>query len=155
MVEWLKEIGIYGKLSKEKAIPECVFRLPKNQLSLFLNRLFSCDGSIYRLNDLYEVSYSTSSEEMAKQIHHLLLRFGVVSRLRNKIMRYNGKQFPTFEIVIVGEFAELFLKKVGFYGQKETRQKEALKRRVNRNPNVDTIHGEFTSQRAGLLLAGI
>ena len=44
---WLKDLNIYDLLAPKKFIPEFVFKLKKEQIKLFLNRLFSCDGSIY------------------------------------------------------------------------------------------------------------
>ena len=41
---WLDEQGIWGKNAHKKIIPDSVFTLPKEQLSLFINRLFSTDG---------------------------------------------------------------------------------------------------------------
>src|SRR3989344_5435042 len=42
LMKWLESIGVYGKLSAEKFIPKEVMQLEKEQLSLFMNRLFSC-----------------------------------------------------------------------------------------------------------------
>src|SRR5262249_23224691 len=39
LVRWLRELGLWGKGSAEKFVPECVFTLPRAQLALFLNRL--------------------------------------------------------------------------------------------------------------------
>jgi intein/homing endonuclease len=74
---WLKELGLLEKKSKDKFIPDIVFQLKKKQLSYFLNILFSCDGSIFKGG----MEYSSASEIMVRQVHHLLLRFGVVSKI--------------------------------------------------------------------------
>ncbi len=145
LAKWLNELEIYGKLSIEKTIPECIFKLAKPKLSLFLNRLFSCDGSIYKHHTRnsveWEVSYSSGSEALIKQVHHLLLRFGIVSRLRNKKTKCNSKIFDVFELVIGGEHVKRFVDEIGFYGSKKEKQEEFLKSTVHitRNPNVDTI----------------
>ena len=147
--KWLMNIGAYGKLSVEKTLPDCILRLPKNQLSLFLNRLFSCDGSIYNHKTNHgtecEISYSSGSEDLIKQVHHLLIRFGIVSRLRYKKAKCNGKIFNVFELVIGGEQVKNFIDKIGFYGSKKIRQEEFLKnsQHIIRNPNIDTIPKEI------------
>ncbi|HIH21709.1 MAG TPA: hypothetical protein HA222_03575, partial [Candidatus Diapherotrites archaeon] len=139
--EWLKEIGVYGLLSAEKFIPQKVLRLPKPKLALFLNRLFSCDGSIYFESGRYRLSYSSVSEQLIRQVQHLLLRFGILSKLRYKTTRFESKEFKSFEIEIEGMQVKSFLQEIGFFGSKEERQKNALlflESKIS-NPNVDTI----------------
>lgn len=146
---WLEDIGVYGKLSSEKFIPEEVFKLPRHQLSIFLNRLFSCDGSIYskksKKRSCWQVSYSSSSKVLIKQVHHLLLRFGILGKLRKRKMRHSGKEFESGEIVISGEEVVKFIDKIGFFGEKEEKQKIAMEelKKITFNPNVDTIPKEI------------
>ena len=148
LIVWLESIGAYDKLSVDKVIPDEIFLLKKEDISLFLNRLFSCDGSIYRHKTthgyVWQISYSSSSKILITQVHHLLLKFGIVSRIREKKIKLNGKQFESFEIVVNEENAAIFLKDIGFFGRKEERQEEYLKETKNsRNPNVDTIPREI------------
>ncbi|MEK6888392.1 MAG: LAGLIDADG family homing endonuclease [Candidatus Aenigmatarchaeota archaeon] len=142
LVLWLEKIGVYGALSKDKIIPDFVFRLPKEEMKIFLNRLFSCDGTIYLREGLYEISYSSSSERLIRSVQHLLLRFGVVSKLKNRKIKYNGKEFASFELMIRGEFVKSFIKEIGFFGAKEIRAEKALAENVKRNTNIDTIPKE-------------
>ncbi len=140
--------GFYNKLCKEKTLPNIILQLPKNQLALFLNRAFSCDGSIYKPNkdsNYWEICYSTSSEELARQIQHLLLRFGILSRLRTKKIKYKEKDFTSYEVVLDGENVKKFIHEIGFFGEKEKRQFLALQYLKNKkhNPNVDTIPKEI------------
>lgn len=141
----MRALGIYDLLSHDKYTPQKIIKLPKQKLSLFLNRLFSCDGSIYFESNRTRISYASVSEKLIRQVHHLLLRFGILSRIRNKKSRCNGKEFPSFEIVIEGENVQKFLTEIGFYGEKEKRQERALLefRSVKRNPNLDTIPKEI------------
>lgn len=149
LISWLRKIGLYGKLSSDKFISQNIFNLPDYQLALFLNRLFSCDGSIYKTKygnkHHWEISYSTSSKILAQQVQHLLLRFEVLSKMRSKKVRCNEKIFDTFELVIVGGNIIRFINKIGFFGKKERKQGEALEdvTKVIRNPNVDTIPKEI------------
>ncbi len=135
---------VYGKIAKEKNIPKEIFTLPKRELSLFLNRLFSCDGSIYNFNS-WEISYSSSSEELIKQVQHLLLRFEILSRLRQKNIKLNDKIFKSYELVINGINVEKYIQEIGFFGYKNKIQQKALDEieSIIRNPNVDTIPKEL------------
>ena len=143
---WLNEIKIYGKLSKEKFIPDLIFQLPKSQLSLFLNILFSCDGCIYKRKDGYwEISYSTESEKLIHQIQHLLLRFGILSKIRKKRTKINNKEIESFELTINSINMVSFIEEIGFFGEKIKFQEQCLKevKDIKRNPNLDTIPKEI------------
>jgi intein/homing endonuclease len=142
---WMQELGLYGKKSADKFVPDFVFNLPRNKIALFLNRMFSCDGSIFNTNGYWQISYSSISKKMIDQINHLLLRFGVVSRLRTKTARCNNKSFINYELVVGGEFVHVFLQNIGFFGAKEIKQKSAIEYciKIVRNPNVDTIPKEI------------
>ncbi|MEA5421063.1 replicative DNA helicase [Spirulina sp. CCNP1310] len=59
-----------------------VFNLEKSQVALFLNRLFATDGWATALKSgQSQVSYASVSETLARQVQHLLLRFGIIARL--------------------------------------------------------------------------
>jgi uncharacterized protein len=136
--EWLEKLDLYGKSSLTKFFPENILKLPKHQLSLFLNRLFSCDGTIYKKANHWFVSYCSSSNEMILQVQHLLLRFGITSRIRKRIIQ---NKFESNELEIYGENVSKYLQEIGFYGKKEERAAIAIKEstKIIRNPNVDTI----------------
>ncbi|MDO8459610.1 MAG: LAGLIDADG family homing endonuclease [Nanoarchaeota archaeon] len=136
---------LFGLLSTEKYLSQNIMQLNKEQLSLFLNRLFSCDGSIYKTNNNWEISYCSSSEKLIKQVQNLLLRFGILSKLRNKRIKLNGKIFHSYELVLNGNNVTDFIDNIGFYGIKEQRAAIALKEvsKIKRNPNVDTIPKEI------------
>lgn len=137
LIKYLGEIGLYDKLSKEKFIPKDYMKISKKDTALFLSRLFSCDGSIFKSNNYWAISYSSISEKLINQVHNLLLRFGILSRIRTKKGAY--------EIEINSINVINFIKKIGFYGEKEIKSKKALEFYKNKtlNPNVDTIPKEI------------
>jgi uncharacterized protein len=139
--QWLENLELYGTTSLNKFIPDPIFTAPKHQVALFLNRLFSCKGTICRKANHWFVSYCSSSDELITQVQHLLLRFGILSKIRRKLI---NNKFPTNELEIYGENVHTYLQEVGFYGKKEERAKIALKEAIKivRNPNVDTIPKE-------------
>ncbi|MEW6295879.1 MAG: helicase HerA-like domain-containing protein [Candidatus Diapherotrites archaeon] len=144
LAKWFESIGLYGKLSKEKFIPEEILKLSKEQLALFLNRLFSCDGSIHKVSGSEKnwlISYASSSEKLIRQVQHLLLRFGIISKIKPKKTKFKEKIFDSFELVISSESVIKFIQEIGFFGIKELRQETAIKNmlEINRNPNIDTI----------------
>ena len=137
--------NLFGKLSIQKVLSQNIMRLKREQLTLFLNRLFSCDGSIYKSNDYWEISYSSSSKKLIKQIQNLLLRFGILSKLRSKNIKTNNKIFKTFELVLNSINTLKFIEQIGFFGEKEKRMPLAKKEISSKikNPNIDTIPKEI------------
>ncbi len=150
LMHFFESVGLYSKLSKEKFIPKEVMQLEKIQLALFLNRLFSCDGSIYRINKgkTWGACYASSSAEIARQVQHLLLRFGINATLREKKVKCNNKQFDSYEVVLYGENVLRFISEIGFFGEKQLKEEKAIEEalRVRRNPNIDTIPKEIWGQ---------
>ena len=137
--KFLENISLYDVRSKTKFIPEIIFKLPKKQLSLFLNRLFSCDGSIYfdKNKKEWNISYSSSSQKLILQVQSLLLRFGIISVIRTK----KTKKLPNYELKILTNKNTDFIKEIGFFGKKELLQKKVQTKKSN--PNIDTIPKEI------------
>jgi recombination protein RecA len=81
-----RQAGIYGKLAWEKTIPNWFFE-PDIAADIVGNLLFGLlesDGWVSReQTGALRVGYATTSEQLAHQIHWLLMRFGVVSTVRN------------------------------------------------------------------------
>lgn len=157
VTEWLDAIGLWGKSAHEKCVPEIVFELPRPELALFLNRLFACDGSVYVQNqDQAAICYCTVNRDLARQVQHLLLRFGVIAKLRERHTTYRGERRPFFELRITGQDdVRRFLEEIGAFG-KEQAVERALKvsRRKGRKVNHDTLPQElweFIAQAKGTL----
>jgi replicative DNA helicase len=85
-VRGLMRHALWGKPAGRKEIPKAVFTLPRPLLALFLNRLFATDGRAPAAPDsgTAQIEYATASERLARQIQHLLLRFGVLASVRNR-----------------------------------------------------------------------
>ena len=116
VIAHLKEVGLHGLRSGEKFVPDFVFGLEKSKLRLFLNRLFTCDGSVEASG---RVSYSSTSLRMVREIQHLLLRFGIVSVMRDRPL--HGEPYGA-EILIASKANVLaYLDQIGFIGEKAVR----------------------------------
>jgi deoxycytidine triphosphate deaminase len=81
---WLKRHGL-NVGAADKFVPQCVFMAPENSVRLFLRALFSGDGSVDHSGEGALVEYYSNSRRLIEDVHHLLLRFGVFSRIRDKI----------------------------------------------------------------------
>lgn len=80
---FLRDLGLDGARAAAKCVPACVFTWRRPLVALFLSRYLGCDGAVHADG---QVSFSSASERMARQMSHLLLRFGVFGRLRTKVV---------------------------------------------------------------------
>ncbi len=141
---WFEKLGIKRAHSFEKEIPEIIFSLSKEKIALFLKHLWATDGCIYfnRKSGIVSIYYSTTSRKLAYQIYHLLLRFGILPRIK---VSQKEKYRPSFNIYIYGSRDQsIFLEEIGCFGKKCNDSNKILNllRDKKRNPNVDTIPRE-------------
>ncbi|MGB7338346.1 MAG: LAGLIDADG family homing endonuclease, partial [Phototrophicaceae bacterium] len=127
IARYLENIGIRYSTAIDKAIPDIIFRLSRDQVALFLKILFSCDGSVYVSNHkLAGISYSTISRQLVEDVKHLLLRFGFVPRIRTKVQTVNQEPYTAYELQLLGTTTVIqFLDEIGIYGRDEAKVKIA------------------------------
>jgi recombination protein RecA len=86
VLELCRQADIYGKLAWEKTVPNWFFEpdIAADIVGNLLFGLFESDGWVSReQTGALRVGYSTTSEQLAHQIHWLLMRFGIVSTVRD------------------------------------------------------------------------
>ena len=121
LTAWLEGLGLWGKGAAEKAVPAPVFTLRREGLALFLNRLFATDGwATVLASGQAQVGYATVSERLARQIQHLLLRFGIVASLRRRSVKYAGGRRAAWQLDVTdARSIRTFVREIGIFG-KET-----------------------------------
>jgi replicative DNA helicase len=145
---WLEPMGLDGLRSYEKFIPACVFALPNEQIALFVKHLWSTDGSIRIDHKVGQVRlyYASTSRRMIDGLQSLLLRLGIVSRIK---VTQKGRYRPGYMLFIYGrESQERFLADVGVHGRRGQVVPEAVAVLSGRraNPNADSIPREVWSR---------
>ena len=99
-----RKAGIIGKRATEKEMPAEIFALHNKDLELLLGRLWSGDGSLGKPGQM--PYYATSSRQLALDVQTLLLRLGIVSRLRTTQFgyKYKGRESkrPGYTVHLVG-----------------------------------------------------
>src|SRR5665213_3556931 len=110
--------SVLGELQRLKSnvqrVQERVWGAPQAYKRVFLQALFTGDGSSSLLpRNTIQVSYSSYSEQLAKDVQLLLLEFGIVSRL----CRYAKGE--TKVVITNRRDARLFARNVGFLGVKQ------------------------------------
>src|SRR5205085_10895320 len=70
-----------GNKSADKCVPEFVWHAGLDVKQAFLQALFEGDGCVsYLGKNTIQISYSTRSEQLARDVQDLLLEFGVIIR---------------------------------------------------------------------------
>jgi replicative DNA helicase len=121
VASWLASLGLLGESSHTKAIPACVFTLRRDLLAMFLNRLFATDGWATTLRTgQVQLGYASVCEKLARQVQHLLLRFGIIASLRQRWVRYNQSRRSSWQLDIThAQSIHAFIEHVGIYGKED------------------------------------
>jgi replicative DNA helicase len=158
--KWLKDLGIHGQRSHEKRLPAEVFRFSDGHIGLLLRHLWATDGCISVRKPGAKggprVYFSTSSEGLARDVMALLLRLGIVARLRAV---HQGHYRPVFTVDVSGsEQQHAFLDRVGAFGPRVA-PADALAAcldGINANTNVDTVPiPAFAEVKAAMAAGGV
>jgi replicative DNA helicase len=117
IAHWLDSLGLFGLRSHEKFVPGQIFALPTEQLALFMRHLWATDGSVtVAKSGNVRIYFSTTSDKLATQLLALLLRFGIVGRLRSVGNTYGH---PQLTVDITGVEEQLrFIEEIGVHGHR-------------------------------------
>src|SRR5581483_1921234 len=131
---------LVGLRSAEKRIPERVWRSGHGYKRVFLQALFEGDGSCSLFpRKTIQISYSTYSEQLAKDVQRLLLELGVVSRL----CRYAKGEHKV--VITNRRDAGLFALNVGFYGAKQEKLEGLLAQIPHESTALSGDHVPFVA----------
>ena len=116
---WLKDLNLWGKNAHHKTIPQLVFTLQPRLIALFLNRLFATDGwATVLTSGQPQLGYATVSQKLAKQIQHLLLRFGVIACIKKRSVKYKHERKQVWQLDITdAKSIKSFLDDIGIFGK--------------------------------------
>ena len=112
---------LVGDKSAAKRVPPAVFASSPSFKRVVLQALFEGDGSSSLLGrNTIQISYSTRSRRLARDVQDLLLEFGIVSRIS---LSSRGE----LKVVITNRRdARLFATRVGFFGHKQAKLLDEL-----------------------------
>uniref|UniRef100_B8HS23 Replicative DNA helicase n=1 Tax=Cyanothece sp. (strain PCC 7425 / ATCC 29141) TaxID=395961 RepID=B8HS23_CYAP4 len=139
---WLKKLELWGKGAHTKFIPAVIFQLQRSQIALFLNRLFATDGwATVLASGQSQLGFATVSEKLARQVQHLLLRFGIIATLKHRQVKYQDHRRQAWQLDITDHLSiKSFIDEIGIFGKEAAlaRVKEALAGRKYQT-NTDLI----------------
>jgi replicative DNA helicase len=123
---WLYGLGVTDPASPDRRIPDRAFRLPNAQVAVLLRHLWAAHGTISVRAGTgasgHSVFFATDSRRLADDVAALLLRFGVVARIRT--VRGSAVR-PVHSVHVEGSAQQLrFLRTVGAFGDRTRRALE-------------------------------
>jgi len=137
---WLDQLGVWGCAARDKFVPDPVFRAPREELALFLNRLFATDGwATVLASGQAQLGYCTVSEKLARQVQHLLLRYGVIAALCERSVKYRGSRRQAFQLNVTDPGSiRAFIEEIGIFGKEAAAERvaralEGKRRHANRD----------------------
>lgn len=148
IVSWIEKLGLRNTNSYTKFIPDEIFELTNRQIALLISRMWEGDGHINE--EGRSAYYATSSERVARQLQHLLLRLGIVARLRKVIFPYKDGR-TGYQVFITGnDKLKTFLNLVGCHFVSVARR-EKLQRIVLDAPETLSTHDCIPLEIKGLV----
>ena len=158
--KWLKDLGIFGQRSHQKRLPAEIFTLADRQIALLLRHLWTTDGTISTRpagqRGSHSVNFSTCSRGLADDVSALLLRLGIVARIRTTHSGYNR---PMYCVDVSGSSSQgIFLSAVGGFGPRAVPAGKLAARieMIDAETNVDTLPIEvFETVRVEMGARGI
>ena len=143
----LAECEMLGETAATKHVPEVVFRASDSQVALFLRHLWATDGCVWtgRRPDgrlIPAVYYATISPRLAEDVALLLLRVGIVARI--KVRANRGTHAPSYHVTVSdGPAQRRFLELVGSIDPEHSHATRLLQlltaHATSFNTNADTV----------------
>jgi replicative DNA helicase len=125
MTRWLRSLGVWKKTGAQKRVPQTVMAQQDDLVvAAFLRGLFHADGSLSRAGTSSRVTVrlSTISEELARDVQHLLLRFGINALLKSDTRNIGGYRTTSTAIwtlhLMDRDAVAWFMEYIGFLGDK-------------------------------------
>jgi replicative DNA helicase len=131
--------------SHQKFVPGGIFRLPDDELALFLRHLWATDGSVTvnRNGRSGRIYYASTSRRLVDDVASLLRRFGINGRVRTVDA---SPHRPQYTVDVSGRDDQLlFLRMVGGFGPRAVSCSRLLEilEAGSSNTNIDTIPAQI------------
>ncbi len=112
LFEWARALGLLGRTARDKEVPAAAFALPDSQLGLLLGRMWDGDGHLNPRDR--SAFYATASRRLARQVQHLLLRLGILGRIREVRFPHGDREHTGWQVFVTGvEQLRPFAERVG------------------------------------------
>lgn len=118
VTQLVRDAGLFGIKSPQRFVPDQVFTAREEDVAAFLRGLISSDGGVVLP---VTVRFASASERLARDVQHLLSRFGVRSNLKRAAYSKGAyvKGFYWRVEVRQADSVRLFARKIGLVGDKQ------------------------------------
>lgn len=125
LLSWLRSIGLAECTSHHKFVPDFIFTLQRPLVASFLNCLFATDGWASVLSSgQAQLGFATVSEKLALQVQHLLLRFGIITQLKHRSVKYKEERRSAWQLDLTdARSIYIFITEIGIFGKEEAIEK--------------------------------
>ena len=120
LVRWCAEIGV-----SKSSLPEFLWHSKPSVAAAYLRGLFEADGSVTD-SDTGKASFSSSREQLARDVHQMLLALSIPATLRQQKGSGPDKKFNCWHVSIVASGLLEFSKRVGFISARKQSRLTAL-----------------------------
>jgi intein/homing endonuclease len=135
----LAEICCRENLRNEKGkvfeVPHFILKSPKSVIREFLRGLFEADGMV-SVEGSY-VSFTTKSENFAKQIQYLLLGFNIVSKITYSYNKIYNRYY--YNIRLNRAASDLFYQEIGFISKIKSSKLKLVSEKKHSNRYSDQV----------------
>ena len=136
LTRWLRALGVWKVTGRQKAVPRAIFSARGDVVAGLLRGLFPADGTLASgvgcQRSSPTVKFINISEQLARDVHRLLRRFGLVASIRKNRQRLSkGYGVPSGWIWTVAISSrtdvQTFLSLIGFLGWKQRRAERRVR----------------------------
>lgn len=122
--------------STSKYIPSSILESSKECITAFIQGLMDTDG--YYESKSKRVGITLSTKKLIEQLQIVLLNYGIISRVRHRLVKYKDGFNDCWELIITSKFAKKYFTDIGFrLRRKQDKYNDIV--RVSYNPNKDVI----------------
>ena len=156
VLTWLRELHVAGKKSVHKSVPGAVLSAASTTVLAFLAGMLDTDGTA-RATTHRVINWSSGSEQLAREMQHLLMRFGVRAVLSR--VTTNFATFAWHVNVFSAEqhrlVADLLTPHMHLSRKRDlllelAEQERVEKRNVDTIPRTPALHALILSEKARL-----
>jgi len=125
----LEKSGFTGRYGKVLEVPNVILNSPKSVIKEFLRGLFEADGivNVHHSN----CSLSTKSDILAKQVHFLLLGFGIKCKVGKNLNKKYQKYYWT--VYLGREATDKFYEEIGFFSDRKNSKLRQIHQKKHSN----------------------
>jgi len=123
---WLRSRELALKNSREKLVPDWVYRGSSEQIAHFLGAYFSCDGTVNARGGKSRrdacLEFCSVNRELLEGVQRLLLRLGIPAKIRPHSAKYKNKPVDYYRLAMSTiDSAARFIDRIPVFGIKSER----------------------------------